>query len=369
MTHSPDDAPFNRYDGTLFHAGPVPGPTVPEHDAGGDLHYDVDQILNAAQKSLIASSGLLAFHTFGDSGTDHVAKHNGNPNTRQSVADAITAECAALAGTPERPAFCYHLGDLIYPDGNRHKYEDEFYKPFEHYPNAIVAVPGNHDYYGDHLESYRLNFMQPVLEHKPHVRPRMNLPYYHWTLDTPVATIIGLATTSDYVSQSQQDWFDSEMKAASRDKALIVATHYPPYCADGSNNRGVRHSIARAISAATRTPDLVISGHSHNYQRIEGPYPVLVVGTGGVSADPVSRSVANDGARLMASSGDSFGAVTLTVNKNTRTIEGRFATASWHATDLLAPGQSPSAPVLPHGQAPNAAGTPVLDQFSYPWNV
>jgi hypothetical protein len=42
----------------------------------------------------------------------------------------------------------------------------------------------------------------------------MNLPWYYWVLDTPVATIIGLADLDNRIAQTQQDWYNEEVKEA-----------------------------------------------------------------------------------------------------------------------------------------------------------
>jgi len=120
------------------------------------------------------------------------------------------------------------------------------------------------------------------------------------------------------------------MVAVDKDKALIVANHYPPFCYDGSNNVNSRSCIADGIAAAGRQPDLVISGHSHNYQRIEGSYPTLVIGTGGVASDRVDTGSTKNGpgVKLVAYSGDTYGAVTLTVDANKREIRGCYNVAA-----------------------------------------
>ena len=45
----------------------------------------------------------------------------------------------------ERPAFFYHLGDVVYYNGERDRYEGQFYEPYLHYTGPIFAIPGNHD--------------------------------------------------------------------------------------------------------------------------------------------------------------------------------------------------------------------------------
>jgi hypothetical protein len=44
-----------------------------------------------------------------------------------------------------RPAFFYHLGDVVYYYGEASEYYPQFYEPYVHYPAPIFAIPGNHD--------------------------------------------------------------------------------------------------------------------------------------------------------------------------------------------------------------------------------
>lgn len=43
--------------------------------------------------------------------------------------------------------FMVVCSDVIYPAGDAEDYEGKFYRPYEHYPHPIYAVPGNHDWY------------------------------------------------------------------------------------------------------------------------------------------------------------------------------------------------------------------------------
>lgn len=338
---------FNKYNETSQFAGPRHGPAVPRPPQNLDLHYDLSNLVSQARIDAIKTSQTLVFQTFGDSGNDD--DHNGGPSKRSTVAAQIEAACEATSGTANEPSFCYHLGDVIYPGGDEAKYEKEFYEPFSGYGKAIVAIPGNHDYYGDRLYSFRDNFIQPVLIEAPSGRPAMNLPWFYWVMNTPVATIIGLGTVSDYVSDHQRHWLERKMIAAAKDKALIIATHYPPYCFDGSNNKGVRTCIERGIFHAQRSPDLVISGHSHNYQRIMTPdYPLLVVGTGGVGTSRVSRSCGGNRSTLQAATDQAYGAATITVDEKSRMITGQFDIAANKDNTKVADA--------------------VFDRFSYPMN-
>ena len=103
-----------------------------------------------------------------------------------------------------RPAFIYHLGDVVYFDGERSHYYDQFYEPYFHYPAPIFAIPGQpRRRRGSSagrrvsLEGFMVNFCSP----KPVVagRPRCAAAgddAAELLLDArrPLVTIIGLYT-------------------------------------------------------------------------------------------------------------------------------------------------------------------------------
>ena len=51
----------------------------------------------------------------------------------------------SLRGAAMSPAFCYHIGDVVYYNGEVDKYYDQYYEPYETYPLPILAILGNHD--------------------------------------------------------------------------------------------------------------------------------------------------------------------------------------------------------------------------------
>ncbi|MDX1908166.1 MAG: metallophosphoesterase [Bacteroidia bacterium] len=332
---------FNTYSSRSTKAGPNNLKQVPDAPPGLNLHYDINQIISPAQRASIQHTGIMAFHCVSDTGND--SSHNGGPNKRLDVAEMMEAQCSAGPGQANTPCFCYHLGDVIYPGSDEALYEAEFYEPYKGYGNAIVVIPGNHDYYKpDGLRAYATNFMQPTLSVTPGERPAMNLPWYYWVLDTPVATIIGLGAVDNYISPGQQDWFNQEMKNADPGKALIVAVHYPPYCFDGSNNNNIRTCIEDAFAFSGKVPDLLLSGHSHNFQHIDVPqhgnmpgYPVVVNGAGGVGVGGIRPGSGGNGGTLVYGNDTEYGAMTIMVDNNTKTITAAYYCAV-SQTDVVA---------------------------------
>jgi hypothetical protein len=90
------------------------------------------------------------------------------------------------------------------------------------------------------------------------------------------------------VDSVQQQWITNEFATADNDKPLLVALHHPVYSFDTyhSGSPNMADVLQQAINDSKRIPNLVLTGHVHNYQRInrviEGaPVPFLVAGNGG----------------------------------------------------------------------------------------
>ena len=85
------------------------------------------------------------------------------------------------------------------------------------------------------------------------------------------------------------------MAAADATKKLIVTVHHPPYSLDSAHGGtpDILNAIDQAVAASGRTPDAVLSGHVHNYQRFSRvvgtrKVPYVVAGAGGYANDASS---------------------------------------------------------------------------------
>jgi len=103
-------------------------------------------------------------------------------------------------------------------------------------------------------------------------RDTQTQPYCDWTLALQAVTIIGLwsnVPSGGYLYPSQTDWLVQELDAAPKGIPLIVALHHPPYSVDafhgGSAEMGA--ALDDCFNLAGRWPELVLSGHVHDYQR------------------------------------------------------------------------------------------------------
>ena len=310
-------------------------------------------LLGHGEAAEIAAAGSLAFHCIGDTGGVR------NPEPQKLVARGLEQSldfpslAPSLRGAAMAPAFCYHLGDVVYYNGEIAEYGPQFYEAYEHYPLPIVAIPGNHD--GEPLadgssttlDGFNRNFLAVSTDGKPVYRPEsqdtsraaMTLPFFYWTLDTPFATVIGLYSNvpeHGRLDADQRAWFQTEMKAAARDRALVVAVHHPVFSFDNhhSGSPAMAKELEDAINASGRIPNMVLSAHVHNYQRIEATVaghtvPFLVIGNGGywnlhhLAAAPGFRDD-QTGAVLKAGVDSRHGFMTFEIGRST--INGHMTT-------------------------------------------
>jgi hypothetical protein len=275
----------------------------------------LDTILGAEGVKEIEQVGELRFHALGDTGV-------GQATEAEAVSDEMATDYNPTAGGLN-PAFLFHLGDVIYGPGKAAHYGDRFYRPYRHYPGKIVAIPGNHD--GEvktsedspSLKDFQANFCAPKAVVPPAAansgiyRETMILPGVYWFLDAPFARIIGLYSnllenpgylqgiTNGMPDTSQLDWLNKTLASIAKSKtkkALVIATHHPPYSQSGhSGSTEMNQSIDAALTAAGVTPDLFLSAHAHNYQCYTRHFggkqvPYIVVGTGGMPPQPVATA-------------------------------------------------------------------------------
>ena len=324
---------------------PLPTPNGP-----APYRFDLSQLLSAADVTKIKNAGVMVFHTVGDTG-DY---RDSGP---QDLVAAIMTQDVQNSPDGKQPAFYYHLGDVIYFAGDIDKYGAYFYETYKDYPGFIVAIPGNHDCQPDDpqdgpvdpnkvpLDGWVQNFMSKDPGQLGSLktasnRTQMDLPNVYWTFTTPFATIIGLFSnvgeTEGEIHQDQIDWFKGELAAADPNLALIVTVHHPPFSGDveHSGSSVVDQVISSSFQAVKRYPNLILSGHVHNYQRftnvVKGPkgqleLPYIVAGAGGYTklgtlhkvngADPAVPLSIGSGLTLEQYDQKNFGFLRLEVSK------------------------------------------------------
>src|SRR5262249_37267820 len=154
----------------------------------------------------------------------------------------------------------------------------------------IVAISGNHDCQPDDPQDGPVDpnkvpfdgWVQNFMSKNPaqlgslktnSQRTQMDLPNVFWTFTTPLATIIGLCSnvgeTEGESTEDQIEWFQGDRAAPAPKLALIVTAPHPPFSGDTEHagSSVVERVLFDSFNSAKRYPDLILSGHVHNYQR------------------------------------------------------------------------------------------------------
>ena len=264
---------------------------------------DLASVIGTDGVQAIQNSGKIIFHTVGDTGGVH------QPEFQFAVADAMATDVGNGA------SFLYHLGDVVYYFGQDQYYFEQFYDPYRNYNAPIFAIPGNHDgvvFSGERaksLDAFLANFCASQPSRSPDsqgvVRTTMDQPGVYFTLNAPFVKFIGLySKTSEgstegviagpTVGDAQLVFLQGQLAAAKAERAqgqgraLIIATHHPPFTASSQHvpSPTMLKQIDQACTSAGIQPDLHLSGHAHVYERytrtIGGKQiPYLVAGMGG----------------------------------------------------------------------------------------
>lgn len=262
-------------------------------------HVDLATILTDQAIKQIVSTKRLVFHSLGDSGGVNTVTY------QQNVASYMELDFTSDDTAGESPSFFYHLGDVVYYDGEIVNYYWEFYEPYMHYPGPIFAIPGNHDgdvdpidpnnKPSDSLKGFVRNFCSQAAIHLPEAsdapRDAMTQPNVYWSLLTPMVTIVGLYSNvpeGGRLAPDQISWFEQELGNAPKNLPLIVAVHHPLYSAYGPHpgSQYLKGIFEQATKSAGRIPNLILTGHVHDYQRFTGylnnkPVVCIVAGAGG----------------------------------------------------------------------------------------
>jgi hypothetical protein len=264
---------------------------------------DLAAVLGSTATQGIQNSGKIIFHTVGDTGGVH------NPEFQFAVADALANDSGSGA------CFWYHLGDVVYYFGQEQYYFEQFYDPYRDYNAPIFAIPGNHDgaiFKGEttkSLDAFVANFCTTQPTRTPDsqgaVRTTMDQPGVYFTLNAPFVKFIGLysntgegategAIAGPAIGNAQLAFLQQQLAEAKAERAngqwraLIIATHHPPFTASSQHvpSPSMLKQIDQACAAAGIQPDLHLSGHAHLYERYtrtvaRKKIPYLVAGMGG----------------------------------------------------------------------------------------
>lgn len=206
----------------------------------------------------------------------------------------------------EGTAFAVICSDVIYPSGDVNEYLGKFYLPYQHYPGAIYALPGNHDWYDD-LTSFMVHFcdaeplppparlgrrigrdglrlwlwrtpeaIDPAVKAAGRaMRPRppssQLQPGPYWAIEAGPITIVGIDTgILGGIDGAQAAWL-RQVSAGPKPKILLTGK---PLIVNGERVPGAIAGEQATVDDIVRDPRnnyvAAIGGDIHNYQR----YPV-----------------------------------------------------------------------------------------------
>ena len=328
---------------------PLPNPT-----GKPPYHLDISTIIPAADYKYLEKSKTMVFHLTADVGGVK------NPQDQVLVADHM--EMQFDKNSPQtNPSFLYIPGDVVYYYGQLSEYNSQFFEPYKFYPAPIFAIPGNHDGDVDPTDPAKLRsldaFVKMFCSAKPTLPPEagdtirttMTQPNVYFTLVTPVANIIGLYSNvpeGGAIKPDQQQWFINELIAADKernDKALVVTLHHPPYSMDRFHGASInmQQVLDDSFAKAKVYPDIVFTGHVHNYQRFtrkiaKRNIPYIVAGAGGYwhlhNIDTANKTIKTPVTTSFKDvtfekfSDDRHGFLRISIDMNKKTLTGEYFT-------------------------------------------
>ncbi|MFM1961647.1 MAG: hypothetical protein RLZZ172_492, partial [Bacteroidota bacterium] len=220
------------------------------------------------------TSRRMAFSVFGDCGRD------------QNSFRTLSLQSYLNNTTSNRADLMLLLGDNAYNLGTDEEYQAEFFTPYGSNilkNHVLFPAPGNHDYannslgvQGDVAFSYYRNFTVPTNAECGGVASGTKAYYsYNWgnvhflSLDS-----YGRETNNQYrlydTTSAQVQWIKNDLAANTR-PWVVVYWHHPPFTMGSHNSDNEAELVSMRENLLTILErygvDLILCGHSHNYER------------------------------------------------------------------------------------------------------
>jgi predicted phosphodiesterase len=198
----------------------------------------------------------------------------------------------AVAALLERlnPDLMLHTGDVVYPSGQEHHYDQRFFAPYGQLLKEVPIFPvlGNHDLEKGNGAAYFNNFHLP--------RNSLQNTERYYSFDWGNTHFVALDSELYYEDdcgcpEEQKAWLERDL-SKTRQLWKIVYFHRPVY---SSSKHGSDEEIRKDLEPTfgRYEVDIVFNGHDHAYERTVPIHGVtyVVSGGGGKGLYPAGRSV------------------------------------------------------------------------------
>ena len=186
----------------------------------------------------------------------------------------------------------FTAGDNVYENGTAEEFANCYEPAWGRFKDRTRPTPGNHEYNTPGASGY-FNYFGPVAG--PAGRGFYSYDHGAWK-------VFSLNSNTQGPLAEQRAWLEHELRRSTA-TCTLAYWHHPVYSSGFEGNTATMHDIWRLLYEYR--VDVVMTGHSHNYERLApmGPDGQLdrdrgirqfVIGTGG-------KSFTNMGARVAAS--------------------------------------------------------------------
>jgi len=190
----------------------------------------------------------------------------------------------------QKPDLSIGLGDLVSNGSNPAQWYD-FLRCLQPLTakTLLYPVPGNHDYDGYYDDLYAHLYHEQIRDDN----------YFSWTYGN--AFFVALDPNERFpigIENEQLAWFEEQMQSEAWQKAdwHFILLHQPPYSQGWPGYHGdvfIRELVEKYAESAEI--DFVLSGHSHDYERLTKPYGeqkvhYLILGGAGGGLEPPENS-------------------------------------------------------------------------------
>lgn len=231
------------------------GSTTASYGGGTATHY-------FKTSPTTGSTGAFRFWAVGDSGT--------GSSTQTAVMNAMLADAGATL-----PDFAVHLGDIAYNSGTDQEFTDNHFTPFNTVLRNTVMWPS----LGNHEAASVNTSLQTGPYYAAHVLPSAGQAggivsgteaYYSFDYANAHFVVLDSQDSSRAVGGPMLTWLANDLSATTQ-QWLIAYWHHPPYSKgthDSDSESQLVEMRERALPILEAAGvDLVLSGHSHAYER------------------------------------------------------------------------------------------------------